>query len=278
MIIGISKMMLTYLKTILHCGVSGVSNPKSLSFTQLTKINQLPYLASLPMYDWPEAKADNDRLWQSIRGILLNEIDGLPNELEQTAGQLLEAHWQNSNLLFSQSCWGPLKAGGLDYLEPLAQPCYSKYQGGNGPMYRSAIIARDGRTVDVPTHQGSSSFDGLLENRKFGYNHPTSLSGIVSLSDDLQTDLKHLQDYGVITGSHRHSIKMVAEGIIDVAAIDCRSWAIAKDYEPSCESCRVIGWTSERIGLPYVTNRHTEPKVKMALRDALISIDCYCLG
>ena len=227
------------------------------------------------MYDWPEAKADSDSLWQSISRLLSNKIDGFPNDLEQTAGQLLEVHWQKPNLLFSQSCWGPLKKGGLDYLEPLVQPCYSQYQGGNGPMYRSAIIARNGSTVNVPTHQGSSSLDGLLEYRKFGYNHPTSLSGIVSLADDLQTDVKHLQEYGVITGSHRQSIKMVAEGIIDVAAIDCRSWAMAQDYEPSSKDCKVIGWTSERLGLPYVTSRHTKQNVKVALRDALISIGCY---
>jgi len=267
--------VLTYLKTILRYGVSGALNPKSQLFTLLTKINHLPYLASLPMYDWPEAKADNDSFWLSVREPLTNVIDDLPSGLEQIAGQLLEAHWQKPNLLFSQSCWGPLKVGGLDYLEPLAQPCYSKYQGGNGSMYRSAIIARDGITVDVPTHRGPTDLDGLLENRRLGYNHPTSLSGIVSLADDLQEELKNLQDYGVITGSHRQSIKMVAEGAIDLAAIDCRSWAMAQNYEPSCKSCKVIGWTSERVGLPYVTSRHTEPQVKAALRDALFAIGCY---
>ena len=65
------------------------------------------------MYDWPEAKADNENLWQSISRQLSNAVDGLPNNLEQIASQLLDAHWQKPNLLLSQSCWGPLKAGGL---------------------------------------------------------------------------------------------------------------------------------------------------------------------
>ena len=107
------------------------------------------------MYDWPEAKAENAGLWQAVRNALSKSAyilpeNTLPDSLEEITDQTLDAHWQMPDLLFSQSCWGPLKAGCLAYLEPVAQPCYSQFEGGRKQMYRSAIIARDGAAARVP--------------------------------------------------------------------------------------------------------------------------------
>lgn len=243
------------------------------------------------MYDWPEAQADNAAFWQAVRRRLYTRLErqakaglphtlpaNLPDKLETLTAITLDAHWQQPDLLLSQSCWGPLKAGYLAYLEPVAQPCYSQFEGGREMMYRSALIARTGTTAPVPDHSHATGLDGLLQDKRFGYNHDASLSGLLSLAEDLQTEASLLQKDGIKTGSHRASVIMIAEGKIDIAAIDCRSWAMAKRYEPAAQFCTVIGWTSENVGLPYVTSRHTEPHIKDALTAALKDHGCYDVG
>ena len=56
------------------------------------------------------------------------------------------------------------------------------------------------------------------------------------------------------TGSHRASVRAVAEEKADVAAIDAVCWALALRYEPEAVSrLKVIGQTPLRPGLPFIT-------------------------
>ena len=54
------------------------------------------------------------------------------------------------------------------------------------------------------------------------------------------------------TGGHRASIRAVATDMADVAAIDCRSWAMARQFEPAARALAVVGWTARRKGLPFI--------------------------
>ena len=57
------------------------------------------------------------------------------------------------------------------------------------------------------------------------------------------------------TGGHRASVVAVAEGRADVCTIDCRSWALARRFEPRAADVAVVGWTARRPGLPYISAR-----------------------
>jgi ABC-type phosphate/phosphonate transport system substrate-binding protein len=83
------------------------------------------------------------------------------------------------------------------------------------------------------------------------------MSGYIALERMLKeqgADLDIFVDR-IVSGGHRKSIRMVAEGLADVATIDCKSWQLAKQYEPAARDLAVVGWTPMRKGLPFITAR-----------------------
>ena len=55
----------------------------------------------------------------------------------------------------------------------------------------------------------------------------------------------------------------------DVAAIDCRSWAMAQRFEPSAKRLAVVGWAGRRKGLPYICAHGLPTEAVAALREAV---------
>lgn len=234
-------------------------------------------LATLPMYDWPEVRAETAALWSAIRAGVLARLPGcdLPLDLTPTPTAGPMALWCDPGLVFGQTCWGPLSLGLINRLLPLAQPDYTAFTGGRGAFYRSALVARAGAAAKVPTGAGALLPVGLLAGRVFALNSRNSLSGYLGLRKDLGADPGALAARCVETGSHRASIMAVAEGRADLAAIDCRSWALARRHEPCAKALVVVGWSAERWGLPYVTSRATDPQTAQALRETLITLGCH---
>ena len=227
-------------------------------------------LASLPMYDWPESRDETAATWAQIRAA----VAGLP-DLSAPDWAAIDAYWRNPDLVFSQCCWGPLSLGLIDWLKPLAQPDYSAFLGGRGPMYRSALIARAGLACPVPDTPCAALPD--LRGRRFALNGRDSLSGFLSVQADLGADPCDIAADCVVTGGHRASVVAVAEGRADIAAIDCRSWDLARRFEPAARDLVVVGWTAERPGLPYVTSRATDPALAAALQSQLRELGCHPL-
>ena len=80
------------------------------------------------------------------------------------------------------------------------------------------------------------------------------MSGYLALQRDLEAQGSGLQIFNelVKTGGHRASIRAVAEGRADVAAVDAKAWGLALRFEPSARELAVAGWTTRRKGLPFV--------------------------
>lgn len=238
-------------------------------------------IASLSMYDWPEVAIQTAAFWAQIRDGARAEMPAidLPNDLTPLHGNDPMRLWHNPVLVFSQTCWGPLSLGLIDQLLPLAQPDYSGFEGGRGPFYRSALVARRDPEIPaqmaVPNGPGGTATPELLAGRRFAFNGRDSLSGILGLHQDLGQDPCKVAASHLETGSHRASIIAVAQGRADLAAIDCRSWALARRVEPCVAQLVVVGWTSERLGLPYVTHRATDAETAQTLRKILIKMGCH---
>lgn len=222
-------------------------------------------IAALPMYDWPEERAAIDAWYAALRG----RVPALPAEL--TRGRDLAGIWGDPGLVFGQACWGPLSAGWLARLRVLAQPDYGDVPGGRGAFYRSALVARTGLPVAPPATPGALL--PALAGR-FAFNGRDSLSGWLALAED-GGDPAGWAEALVETGSHRDSVRAVAAGSADLAAIDARAWALARKHEPCAAGLVVVGWTAERPGLPFVTARNTDDALARRLSAALIDMGAH---
>lgn len=234
----------------------------------------MKYIATLPMYDWPEARGELIDFWNIIAKNLKDfDIEAellFPQTIEET-----QLHWRAPNLIFSQTCWGPLKNGWNAHLDVLAQPDYSRYLGGRKAFYRSAIVARNDNPfseITVPNSPKADFCKDMVSSGSFAFNERNSLSGFIALEEDFGEDISAAFSNLIESGSHRDSIKLVSNGDVDFAAIDCRSWTMALEHEPAAKNLKTVGWTSERLGLPYVCNKALDLDAKSAIQKCIWSI------
>ncbi|MEI5678191.1 MULTISPECIES: phosphate/phosphite/phosphonate ABC transporter substrate-binding protein [unclassified Mesorhizobium] len=254
------------------------------------------FVAALSMYDWPEVRAETDAEWARLReafraaGIDAPErlvrrnadLPPMPGGIRDVAGTVIAPDpaalppdeldfptlWLHPNLLFAQTCWGPMELGLSKYVQVIGQPSYDAFEGGQGEFYSSAIVMRkgDGAPVSAPIDSRSLIPLDLIRDKRLGYNSDDSMSGIIALTRDLEALGESLAIFSerIETGGHRNSIVAVAEGRADVCAIDCRSWDLAKRFEPAAQHVQVVGWTGRRKGLPYIASL-TAPAVSLPI-------------
>lgn len=219
--------------------------------------------ATLPMYDWPELRDQVDAFYAKLRGL----VPDLPETLTRVeTEEQMYALWRAPDLVLAQTCWGPMRSGLAAHVHVLAQPLYNDVQGGRGTGYRSAIVMRAGAFCAVPAHDGACLPQGLAHLRP-ALNAPDSMSGCLAIMTDMGAP--DLVQRAYLTGSHRASIRAVAKGHADFAAIDCRSWSYALAFEPAAATLTVTGWTALRPGLPFITSRHTPTLMRTRLANAL---------
>ena len=217
-------------------------------------------VAALPMYDFEELRPATDALWSAIAARLTARGVDTPGEL--TRGLPLHELWTDPCLLLAQSCGYPLVTSLKDRVILVATPCY-RAEGCEGAAYRSAIVVRS----DDPAGTLAD-----LRGRRAAVNDAASNSGMNLLRHAIVPFAAGKRFFGGIvwTGAHAASLRMVAEGGADVAAIDCVTWAYLQDLRSSAvRGLRVLGWTAATPGLPLVTSVHTDPATLDALRAAL---------
>lgn len=257
------------------------------------------FIAALPMYDWPECRAETDASWRKLREALRahgiaaperlvrrnGDMPAVPGGIRDAAGDVIagdpatlpadafefDALWRHPRLLLAQTCWGPMEAGLAPHVRLVGQPDYSPYEGGAGECYSSAILVRGEESVPAPA-------DGLavlpldrLRGGRLAYNGRDSMSGIVALRRDLEAAGESFALFSDLmeTGSHRASAQAVLEGRADACAVDCRTWSLLRRFEARAGELAVVGWTARRKGLPYICSRMLPPDTVETLRAVL---------
>ncbi|MDX8523932.1 PhnD/SsuA/transferrin family substrate-binding protein [Mesorhizobium sp. MSK_1335] len=263
------------------------------------------FVAALPMYDWPEARGEVDAQWVRLRDAFRQrgidapeavarsnrELPAVPGGILDGAGGLIapdpatlppdefDFHqlWLSPAMLFGQTCWGPMELGLARHVQVIAQPNYDAFEGGQGELYSSALIMpADNEPPVASPHDGKPIIPiDLLRGRRFTFNNPDSMSGLIGLTRDLEAMGESLDIFASRSesGGHRSSIVAIAEGRADIAAIDCESWALAQRFEPAAQGVKVVGWTARRKGLPYITARTTLASIVAAMRDAVAVVE-----
>ena len=223
-------------------------------------------VAGLPMYDWPEVRGPIDALWVAIADRLRPLGVDAPNHLWRPDDpyQL----WTSPDLLVSDICGFPVAAGLRGRVEVLGALDHG-VEGCPFGDYRSVLICR----VDDP----AEGLDGFARRRAV-VNGADSHSGYGSLV----ATVAPLAGSGaffeavVASGSHRESIRAVAEGRADLGVVDDVSWRLGLDHEPGTDALRVLSVTKPAPAPPLVTgwsNVGLRDRLNEAISDAVNSLD-----
>lgn len=202
---------------------------------------------------------ENQALEAAVRELVLARgID--VNLLTPTPTDLL-AHWRQPDLLLSQTCGYPLitllaevqTVGCFHYSAP----------GCDGINYRSLLVVREAdkarRLVD-------------FRGRRVVCNSPDSQSGYNVLRKMVAPLAREGRFFGEVkfSGSHRESLIGLQQGVGDIAAIDCISWALLARHEPAVlEGLSVIAQSPAAPGLPLIAGPHASARTLAGLRAAL---------
>jgi len=223
-------------------------------------------IASLPMYDIPALRADHDTLWKTLRQELeLHGIDA-PATLSRDES-VLDAD-NHHEFLFTQTCRTPFRTHLRGLVHLVGTPDYA-LPGCRPGFYRSAIVVR--------RNEVSACIKDICGLR-MAVNSFGSWSGWESVMK--LTGKWNIEPGEVImTGSHQGSACAVADGRADFAAIDQVTMKLSIKHDPSSPfgKLRVIHWTDESPGLPYVASKRVDARtVFMATWQAIASMPAYC--
>lgn len=196
-------------------------------------------IASLAMYDWPQVRAEHDRLWSLIREALADEGVAAPEGLTRDAS--LWDVWFNPGLVLGQTCGMPYRTRLHGRVELVGTPDYALPDAPPGHYY-SVFVTRAGEPGEVAD----------FIDRTLAFNGQDSQSGWAAPQNQMAklglrfTHTRH-------TGAHRDSARAVAEGKADIAAIDAVSWRLIDRYMPDLAGrLRVIAHTDPTPGLPLI--------------------------
>ena len=215
-------------------------------------------IASLPMYDWPEVRAATDHYWQAIRSALGHGPADLTRDFDDHM-----THWQRPDLLLSQTCGMPYRTRLHGHVALVGTPDFG-LPGCAPGQYCSVLVvnAQDDRAQ-------LSDFAGDI----FAYNEGGSQSGWAAPATHAAGRGLRLTRL-LATGSHRASLRAVAEGRAAMAAIDAVTWELALRHDPACARLRVLERTAPTPGLPYITARGTDAApLAAAVTAAIDSLD-----
>ena len=215
-------------------------------------------LVQLPMYDWIETRLATNALWSCIHDALKRQGIASPETLDRD--QAPEFGWLSPQLLLSQTCGLPLIQELRGRVAVLG--CFSWQGQPASGEYHSVIIARDTLAIEKLS---------APRGQRVAINHASSYSGCLALKRWISLMAKPAAVFSkvITTGSHRESVRAVTTGLADIAAIDCISWALAKRFDSTALSLKVVARTDDRPGLPLITSMRSSPSMLDGLRVAL---------
>ncbi|MEJ6392295.1 PhnD/SsuA/transferrin family substrate-binding protein [Gymnodinialimonas sp. 2305UL16-5] len=202
--------------------------------------------ASLPMYLAPDTAGPYGRLWARIRDGLRDHGIAAPDALDHDTPPA--EGWARDDLILGQICNLPLRLGRS-----------------NGA---TLIGTCDHGVADVPPGHYASAY---MVHRNASADDPMAYTGGTLAINDAEShsgwgapqthaaSLGHSWRRAVVSGAHRNSAALVAEGTADIAAIDLITLAILRrEDHPALRDLRMISQTPSAPGMTLIT-RHPDP-------------------
>ena len=201
---------------------------------------------SLPMYDWPETQPQTDRLWKQLATLLQDNGIDCPVTLDRKTASATQ--WTSGDCLLSQTCGWPYIDHLYSHLTAITTPVYG-IEGCNGTTHCSRLVCRaDDPRLSLAEFSGATVVINEADSQS---GHQAMKSALTAASLPAQFFAK-----GFVSGAHRQSIQLVANGQADICAVDPVSWQLALRYEKTAtDALHVIGEGPHIPGLPLVCSR-----------------------
>ncbi|MEC9342382.1 MAG: PhnD/SsuA/transferrin family substrate-binding protein, partial [Pseudomonadota bacterium] len=161
--------------------------------------------------------------------------------------------WRDPALLLGQTCGWPYVSALRDSVLPIARFDFGLGTAKPGD-YFSVFIAPRGtaRACSSPRELAPLLTDPATV---IAVNATDSQSGFRVLGECLEQPLELPRRRQLLTGSHRESIRAVAQGRAMLAAIDSVTWQIARAHEPAAREVAVVTRSVDVPGLPLIVAR-----------------------
>jgi ABC-type phosphate/phosphonate transport system substrate-binding protein len=219
---------------------------------------------SLPMYDIPELHEDVQRLWVSLRRVLIADgFDELPEAVVWPAN--LDAVWRSPDLFLSQTC-GYLIVRGLEGVAQLVGIPHYDAPNCEGFNYSSAlIVARNAPHRSLADLRGSVAGFNELESHS-GHNALRYAVAPLAGGAPFFSAVKPL-------GRHEASIEAVITGAVDLAAVDSITLTQIGRHRPArVAAVRILGYTKPVPAPPLITTGGMPESDLARLRLALVRV------
>jgi len=220
--------------------------------------------ATLPMYDWAAVRPATDTFWAALGRALRSEGYDAPSALNRNDRQ--EMLWRSPRLILGQTCGFPYVSTLRDKVTLVGTPDYGVPDCPPG-WYRSVIVVRgtDPRP-DLEAYRGAT----LVVNGR------DSQSGTMAMMHSVARYARPLTFFGTVqeSGSHANSIRTVADGVADIAAIDSVTWRLATAHQLEASRLRVLTTTEAAPGLPFIAARRFDAgSLASAVEKGMASLD-----
>ena len=204
--------------------------------------------ASLPMYWRPETAS----AWQALWAFVQAEIGEGP--LTLATPDDLHLHWRDPGLVLSQTCSLPLRMGLSDHVHVLGSFDFDLPDTPAGDYH--SVIVGNAKKPNAP---------------KIAVNSLDSQSGWAAL---LEWRPNLVSAHRSLTGAHIESLRAVATGRADLAAVDGVTWDLVTRFDSDlAQSLTVVARTTATPGLPLITGRaDLVPSLRHALSQAIAKL------
>jgi ABC-type phosphate/phosphonate transport system substrate-binding protein len=194
-------------------------------------------VAMLGMYDAPAFHPVNDAFWSTVRGALGYGPQRLTRDRD------FADIWRDPDMILSQTCGYPYRAGLADLVQLVGTPDYG-IEGCPAGYYRSGIFVRKGSALAQLAD---------CNGRTMAFNDALSQSGWAGPQELL---LQHGVQAGALvqTGGHAASLSAIVRGDADFAGIDLQTHWMLRQTDPAVVAdVTCIAYTAPTPGLPFIT-------------------------
>jgi ABC-type phosphate/phosphonate transport system substrate-binding protein len=217
--------------------------------------------ASLPMYNLPEMRAVNARLWDALRGFLAEGgVADLPERLVFERPPVPDRI--GPEVLFSQTCGYPLETIFRGQAIRLGTPCYDA-PGCDGPTHCGLFVVPAGSPARELSDLKGGNF--LLNNRHSNSGMNLPRRALAEIAGGCPVFARVVE-----TGSQPGNLDRIAMGEATVTAVDCVTYAFWQQYRPEAAGrTRILARTPPSPAIPFVTSAATPAATVAILRGAL---------